>query len=320
MEYTTLGKTGLTVSVAGLGCGGFSKIGQGTGCTESESVNIVRQALDAGINFIDTAASYGTETIVGKAIKNRNREEIVISTKTQINDSEELKSSKDIIFSLEESLKKLGTDYVDVFHLHGVSPWMYDHAIDEIVPLILREREKGKFRYLGITETASADAEHDTLKKAVQEDCFEVMMVAFHMMHQSARDTIFPYTKAKGIGVLDMFAVRLVFSQMDLLKKTVDDLVAEGKLPSWLGDKENPLDFLIHPDGAPSVVDAAYRFCRHEPGTDVILFGTGNPDHLKANVESINSGPLPQDDLKKIKDLFGHLAGIGLVSPKMQRA
>jgi aryl-alcohol dehydrogenase-like predicted oxidoreductase len=315
MEYTTLGKTGIKVSVAGLGCGGFSKLGQGTGRTESESVNIVRKALDFGINFIDTAQTYGTEPIVGKAITGRNRDEIIISTKKQVNDGEEQISSKEVIQSLEDSLKKLGTDYVDVFHLHGVSPRAYEYAIKEVVPLVLREKEKGKFRFLGITEAASGDAGHETMQRAVQEDCFEVIMVAFHMMHQSARKTIFPETRAKGIGVLDMFAVRLIFSQMELLKSTVHNLVAEGKLPSWIGEKENPLDFLIHPNGARNIVDAAYRFCRHEPATDVILSGTGNVEHLKSNVESILSGPLPQEDLQRIKDLFGHLEGVGLVAP-----
>ena len=164
MEYTTLGKTGIKVSVAGLGCGGFSKLGQGTGRTESESVTIVREAMELGINFIDTAAIYGTETIVGKAIKGSNREELVISTKAQANDGEELISPEEVIRSLENSLKKLGTDYVDVFHLHGVSPWAYDYAMKEVVPSVLREKEKGKFRCLGITETASADATHETLQ------------------------------------------------------------------------------------------------------------------------------------------------------------
>ncbi len=315
MEYTTLGKTGIKVSVAGLGCGGFSKLGQGTGSTENESVDIVRNAMDLGINFIDTAQIYGTESIVGKAIKGRNREAVIISTKKQVNDGEALISPKEVIQSLENSLKNLGTDYVDVFHLHGVSPRAYDYAIKEVVPRVLREKEKGKYRFLGITEAASGDAEHETLQRAVQADCFEVIMVAFHMMHQSARETIFPYTLAKGIAVLDMFAVRLVFSQLDRLKSTVDNLVAEGKLPSWLGEKENPLDFLIHPNGARNIVDAAYRFCRHEPGTDVVLSGTGNVAHLKSNVESILSEPLPQEDLQRIKDLFGHLEGVGLVSP-----
>jgi aryl-alcohol dehydrogenase-like predicted oxidoreductase len=69
MEYTTLGKTGLKVSVAGLGCGGFSRLGLSAGKTEDEAVLLVREAVDMGVNLIDTAPIYGTEVIVGKALK-----------------------------------------------------------------------------------------------------------------------------------------------------------------------------------------------------------------------------------------------------------
>ncbi len=68
MAYTTLGRTGLRVSVAGLGCGGFSRLGQGQGSSVAHSIGVVRAALDAGVNFIDTAAQYGTEDIVGQAL------------------------------------------------------------------------------------------------------------------------------------------------------------------------------------------------------------------------------------------------------------
>src|SRR5690349_12179654 len=63
MQYTTLGRTGLRVSVAGLGCGGFSKLGLGTGKSEDEAVSLIRQALELGVNLLDTAAVYGTEEV-----------------------------------------------------------------------------------------------------------------------------------------------------------------------------------------------------------------------------------------------------------------
>jgi L-galactose dehydrogenase len=69
VEYVTLGRTGLRVSVMGLGCGGPSRIGQRTGRSEAEQVAIVRQALDAGVSFIDTAEAYQTEEVVGRAIQ-----------------------------------------------------------------------------------------------------------------------------------------------------------------------------------------------------------------------------------------------------------
>ena len=81
MDYKTLGRTGLKVSTMGLGSGGSSRVGQRTGKTEAESVAIVRQALNSGINIIDTAEAYHTEEIVGKAIKDIDRDSIVLSTK-----------------------------------------------------------------------------------------------------------------------------------------------------------------------------------------------------------------------------------------------
>jgi aryl-alcohol dehydrogenase-like predicted oxidoreductase len=69
MEYKPLGKTGLTVSVAGLGCGGNSRLGQGRGASAEDSVAIVRTAIDLGVTFIDTAGAYGTEEIVGAAAR-----------------------------------------------------------------------------------------------------------------------------------------------------------------------------------------------------------------------------------------------------------
>src|ERR1700710_2997416 len=81
MEYTTLGRTGLKVSVAGLGCGGFSKLGLGTGRSEDHAVGIIRQALDLGVNLIDTAAVYGTEEVVGRALKDVPRDSVVVCTK-----------------------------------------------------------------------------------------------------------------------------------------------------------------------------------------------------------------------------------------------
>ena len=81
MDHTILGRTGLKVTVMGIGCGGPSRVGQSTGRTEAESVTIVRQALDAGVNFIDTSERYGTEKVVGKAIRGIDRGSLVLSTK-----------------------------------------------------------------------------------------------------------------------------------------------------------------------------------------------------------------------------------------------
>ncbi|HSX78579.1 MAG TPA: aldo/keto reductase [Candidatus Saccharimonadia bacterium] len=111
MEYVTLGKTGLHVSVAGLGCGGNSRVGLGRGKTEAEAVALVRQALDMGLNLLDTAAAYGTEALIGKAIKAVPRDQVVITTKALIDRGGVPIPPARVVASLESSLRQLDTDY-----------------------------------------------------------------------------------------------------------------------------------------------------------------------------------------------------------------
>jgi aryl-alcohol dehydrogenase-like predicted oxidoreductase len=318
MHYTTLGRTGLRVSVAGLGCGGFSRLGLGTGGDEAGAIAIVRGAIELGVNLFDTAAAYGTENVLGRAIKSVPRDSVVICTKAPFRWSSGRADPAGIVASLDESLRQLDVDYIDVYQLHGVAPAHYDHALAELAPVLLRERDKGKFRFLGISETAPHDLDHDMLHQAAQDKVWDVCMVGFSMMHQNARARVFPVTRANGVGTLLMFAVRNIFSQPGRLAATLKELAEDGRVAADLAD--DPLGFLIHPGGASSVVDAAYRYVRHEPGVDVVLFGTGKPDHLKINIASLLKPPLPEADHRRLGELFGHLVGIGLDAPHLTRA
>lgn len=84
MQYTTLGRTGLKVSVAGLGCGGPARLGQRYGGARSHAADLVRQAYDLGVKIFDTADSYGTEAAVGAGLAGLDRDSFVISTKTLV--------------------------------------------------------------------------------------------------------------------------------------------------------------------------------------------------------------------------------------------
>jgi aryl-alcohol dehydrogenase-like predicted oxidoreductase len=315
MEYTTLGRTGLNVSVAGLGCGGFSRLGLGTGRSEAEAIALVRQAMDLGVNLFDTAAAYGTEEVLGKAIKSVPRDRVVVATKVWIPPQGDRSAAARAIAGLDNSLRRLDTDYVDIFQLHGVMPRAYGQALKVIAPALLKEREKGKLRFLGVTEAASEDSEHSMLERAVEDGVWDTVMVAFHMMHQNARAKVFPRTMANRIGTLLMFAVRNIFSKPQRLAAALRELTASRQLPRWLADAPNPLGFLIHEDGAGTLTEAAYRFARHEQGVDVVLFGTGDPEHLRANIAALLKPPLPLADRQTLTKLFGHLSGVGLDPP-----
>jgi aryl-alcohol dehydrogenase-like predicted oxidoreductase len=317
MEYTTLGRTGLKVSVAGLGCGGFSRLGLGTGGSEADAIALVREAFSLGVNLFDTAAVYGTEAVLGQALSVVPREQVVITTKAWVPPRPARTAAERLVASLDHSLKALGTDYVDVFQLHGVAPDAYDHAREVLAPVLRDQQQRGKIRFLGVTETGSTDPEHEMLERAVEDGVWDVVMVAFHMMHTNARTRVFPRTIANRIGTLIMFAVRNIFSKPDRLKAELRRLAARGEVPRWLAYAPNPLGFLVHSDfgGAESIPEAAYRFVRHEPGVDVVLFGTGNRDHLRANIAAILKPPLPDTDRRMLEKYFGRLVGIGLDPP-----
>lgn len=314
MQYTTLGRTGLKASVAGLGCGGNSRLGIGK-LTPSQSADLVRAALDLGINLLDTAMSYGTEEIVGEALQDRTRADVIVSTKSHISDAGETLSGAQVVANLEASLKRLRTDYVDIFHLHGLQPSAYDRAMSEIVPDLLRAKESGKLRHIAVSESSPRDPEHKMLERAVEEPVWEVVMLGFHMMNQNARMPVLARCRANGVGTLCMFAVRNIFSRPGLLQETIRELAAKGKLPTPLAAEKDPLGFLLHSGGAESLTDAAYRFARHEPGIDVVLFGTGNAAHLKSNIQSILRPPLPAADVERLYALFHHLVGVGFDLP-----
>jgi aryl-alcohol dehydrogenase-like predicted oxidoreductase len=312
MDQVTLGRTGLKVGVAGLGCGGFSRLGLATGKSEAEAAALVRRAVDLGVTLIDTAAQYGTEGAVGQGLVGI-RDKVVITTKASIHTEQGDRIAPDaVVASLDNSLKLLRTDRVDVFQLHGVRLKDYDYAVETILPVLRREQQKGKFRFLGITEGAVRDQTNEMLGRAVKDDHWDTMMLAFHMMHQHARKAVLPQTQAKRIGTLLMFAVRNIFARPEKVTKAMKDLAAQGKVPQPLADDPDPLGFLVHAGGADSLTDAAYRFARYEPGIDVVLFGTGDAKHMEQNIKSLSKPPLPAADRQRLIDLFGHLTGVGL--------
>jgi aryl-alcohol dehydrogenase-like predicted oxidoreductase len=307
VETVIFGRTGVEVSVVGLGCGGHSRLGQTYGATAKQSIAVVHRALDLGVNYIDTAHAYATEQIVGRALR-RKRGKALISTKVSPRGSGgALCDASDLREAVHASLRKLDTDWIDVYHLHGVRLDDYDYCVAELVPELERLRDEGTIRFVAVSEAFASDPGHTMAQRAVQDDCWDVMMIGFNVLNPSARDRVFTATRAKDIAVEVMFAVRRVLSRPEELTRVAAELVADGHLDAADVDRDDPLGFLVHEGGAGSVVEASYRYARHEPGCQVVLTGTGNREHLEQNVRSINLPPLPGADLERLRTLFGHL-------------
>jgi len=310
VQTVRLGRTALQVSVAGLGCGGHSRLGMAKGKDVHHAADMVRRALDLGVNYIDTARAYGTEEAVGLGLRGR-REEAVISTKANVGRGGGLVSAADMARYIDESLAKLQTDHIDVFLLHGVTLPQYEHAIEVILPELRKQKAAGKIRFVAASEQFGGDTGHALLQKALgEDDPFDVVMVGFNLLNPSARQRVFPRTIRQDVGTLIMFAVREALSRPDELRKVVGELIARGEVDAAKVDADDPLGFLRDAAGAPAVIEAAYRFCRHEPGAHVILTGTGDPEHLKANIDAILAPPLPPEILARLDAIFGRIDSV----------
>lgn len=313
MDKVRLGRTGVEVSVAGLGCGGSSRLGMARGGSVDDAARLVATAIDLGVTFIDTAALYGTEEAVGRGVKGR-RDEVFISTKATPHrapsSSDAVLPVADLLTSLDASLRRLGLEQVDLFHLHGVRPGGLDFVIQEAAPALETARAAGKFRFLGITEHFGSDTAHLMLPRAIETGLFDVVMVGHNLINPSARTRVFPVSRAHDVATLIMFAVRRALSQPGALREVVDQLIAAGQIDADLIDRNDPLDFLAADPAVASVIEAAYRFCRHEPGATVVLTGTGSIDHLKANIAAIQAPRLPDRLLARLDRIFGRVDSI----------
>ncbi|MGH7849880.1 MAG: aldo/keto reductase, partial [Thermodesulfobacteriota bacterium] len=133
MQYRELGQTGLVVSALSLGCGGVIGLGQRRFKLPQLIVDLIRNALDIGINLFDTAPSYGeSEVVLGEVLRNIPREKFIIATKIHPVAQGRILEPGEIVGSLERSLKKLRVDTVDILQFHAVMPHTYRAVVDSL--------------------------------------------------------------------------------------------------------------------------------------------------------------------------------------------
>lgn len=307
MDYVTFGRTGMTVSAIGLGTGGASKLGIGRGGDERQAINVIHRALELGITYFDTAKGYGTEAVVGEGLRG-SRENIVLSSKAYLsNEDGSYVSADEFRLLIEDSLRALKTEMIDVYHLHRLAAHEYDYATSEILPVLERVREEGKIRFFGVSESTSQDGDHRALSLVARDARFDVLMTGFNFFNQGSRENVFPHSIANNLAIEIMGAARGPYSRQDLLHAVVADLISAGQLDPAIIDSESPLGFLIGADRSASLAEASYRLARFEPGVHVVLVGTGNIDHLEQNIASMQRGALPDEDIDRLKTQFGHL-------------
>ena len=313
MQRRSFGKTGLDVSVLGLGGGGYSRLGTVKGGSEENSVQVIRRALELGVNLFDTAESYGTEPLFGKALQDVDRSDIVLCTKAGLwgRPPEEFEAA------IDQSLRNLNTDYIDLYQVHGVNPESYPETLEQAVPILEKARDAGKIRFIGVTEQFERDTAHETLLQALEDPVWDTMMVGCNLLNFSAVRQILPSTSERGIGVLGMFAVRDALVNQDRLATLLHAMQEYGQIELDALDLKDPLGFLFKE--CETLPEAAYRFCRHLPGIDTVLSGTGSIAHLEANAKAVDKPPLSAEALQRINELFGAVQTVSGKSPDSSR-
>ena len=305
MDYRTLGRTGLRVSVMGLGTGGPSNFGQSTGVPEAEARRVVARALELGINFFDTSAAYReSEAILGRALVGVPRDDYILATKFHPHADGELIPEAAMVASVERSLERLKVDTVDIMQFHGVSSEHYRDTVDRLMPGLVRLIEQGKVRFTGISESYARDPRHEMLPAALEDDHFDTVMVGYNMVSPTPEQQILPVCQDRNVGVICMVAVRRALSRPETLKKNIDDAKSRGVMPPDALPEDDPLGWLIS-DEVPTLPAAGYKFAAAHPAIGTVLTGTANVGHLEANVDAILGPRLPDAHMKRLRDVFG---------------
>jgi L-galactose dehydrogenase len=300
VDYRTLGRTNLKVSLLGLGSGGANRLGQRHAATPAEVHSLVRHALELGVNFFDSSPSYGdSESLLGGALAGVPRDSYVLCTKFTTRAGERGSARA----SLEASLRRLRTDHVDVFYFHGLAPEAYDEAVETYMPELQQAQRDGLTRFIGATERYETDFQHQALERSLRENLFDVVMIGYNLISPGGLRDVFPLAREKNVGVVVMCAVRTIIVTPELLRETIRQWKDDGALPEDAVPDEAPLDWVLGPR-VPSLADAAYRFAAEAPEVSTVLTGTANPSHLDANVRSILGPPLPRAISRRLRETF----------------
>jgi L-galactose dehydrogenase len=200
MEYRTLGKTGLQVSILGFGVSPVGNVFEPV--EEKEAINALHFGMDNGINFFDVAPFYGdtlAETRLGKALKGK-RQNILLATKVCRYIGHFDFSYQRVINGIDESLQRLQTDYVDLFQLHDIEFGSKEQVLNEAVPAILKVKESGKARFIGITGLPVRYLA--SIARAVNPDTV-LSWAHYNLLEDEVNDELVPLSIEKGFGLMN---------------------------------------------------------------------------------------------------------------------
>lgn len=291
METRTLGKTGLTISRLGVG---LAEIGQNRLSVE-EAGRVLNLALDSGITFLDTAACYDiSEELIGQTVSNR-RDEYVLATKcghVTGGYQGDAWTAQTVTDSIDRSLKRLQTDYLDLVQLHSCDVDVL--ARGDVIEALQAAQRAGKTRFIGYS------GDNDAAAWAVESGYFDALQTSFNLADQRARKNLFGPAQEKNMGII-------------VKRPIANGAWGAEKSPSGYADgyfaraqemeKAGPL-----PEAPDNRILLALGFTFAHSEVDTAIVGTRNPDHMRSNIHMVESQlPISQAAVNTLHQRFDEL-------------
>lgn len=322
-EFRRLGRSGLTVSVVGLGCNNLGRTGTPTETARGTNA-LVSAALEAGITFFDVADAYGktaglSEELLGKAL-GRNREDVIVATKFGMDakgangvDFDARGARRYIINAVEASLRRLATDWIDLYQFHTPDPRT---PIEETLAALDQLVNSGKVRYIGHSNRAGWQiAEAEFAARMGGYTPFISAQNHYSLLDRRAELEVIPAAEAYGLGVLPYFP---------LANGLLTGKYAGGKAPAGsrlTHSRRNLLDdadwaqleqfskFAAHRDL--TEVEVAFSWLAAQPAVASVIAGATKPEQVKANAAAVRWVP-GEEDLAELDAIFPRTPKVAL--------
>ena len=278
MEYRKLGKTNELVSVLGFGASPLGNVFDI--CEEQEGINTVHHAIDHGVNFFDVSPFYGitlAETRLGKALLGK-RKDVFLATKCGRYDLRAFDfSAKRIMASIDESLQRLQTDYVDLFQLHDIEFVTKEQILNEAMPAIEKIKASGKARFIGISglpvrylATIAKEVELDTV----------LSWAHYNLLQDEINNELVPLSKEKGFGLMNA---------APLLQRILSD----AAVPEWHNAPKEmiavqPALLNICKKYDVRLSDVAMRLAMNHPDIATTIVGMNSLINIQQNLSAVD--------------------------------
>lgn len=315
MTYVNLGRTGLKVSRLALGCMTYGDPSTGThdwALGEDDSRPFIRQAVEVGINFFDTANAYsvgGSEVVLGKLIKEfAKREDVVLATKVHFpvgagGPNRMGLSRKALMAECDASLKRLGTDYIDLYQIHR---WDPQTPIEETLEALNDLIKMGKIRYIGASSMYAwqfAKALYTSKMKGWAR--FASMQPHYNLLYREEEREMIPLCEDQSVAVIPWSPL----ARGRLTKQTADDSLRSQKDPFaqslYIPEDQKIIDVVADIAKARGIpmAQVALAWTASRPGITAPIIGATKPHHITDAVSALDV-KLTEDECKRLEGLY----------------